>query len=400
MSDITELLEAVNEVRTGTTFGRAKASVTALKTLMNMSPDDKRAVAVLVAERAAPQLVERIESGTGQDLSKAQVETVLQMFQKLDADDLADLSATVKDADRRGAALRDVTRSAAGAAALATGLDELLPDPVHDEVDPDGEIHPDDIGGNVAYLDDIADLADDEESRAAVAAAQAAADAELAALEVEAERLKAEARQTILDSERAIAELAAEDRAGADVDDPEASDQVVDQSTVDHEAAADYSRSLFDDLPSTIVVSPAAHAIDTSSIDDTAPSPAVGVAIAATRRELRTARSAGAALAVVTARVNDLGDDADDLLAITGLVPDGWARRRAIEVLIDHDLLHGADGVAAVASLAGAGDRRFVAGSLVAGGFTTTEQLRDVVDAAHLQRLDRRLQLAGQEEDA
>lgn len=409
MSDIAELLQAVNEVRSGSTFERAKASVTALRTLMNMSAEDKRAVAVLVAERAAPQLVERIESGTGQELSKAQVETVLQMFQKLDGDDLRELQATVLDAERRGTALRDVTRSAAGAAAIATGLEELIAEP-----DPDGESRSHDIADAAVAAEtatsavgahDFDDLEDHEaahhgadkppdassdaaQDAAVVAAAKASADAELAQLEAEAESLKAEARRTVAEASAVIAEMATDVEAGEEVDD-------IDSPTARQPIEADESlHSLFDELPSTSAAPSSVMAADLTRTQRragvTAADQETEAALRTVRRALASATSAAAALAIVVANVHDLGDDSDVLLGITGLVPDGWARRRAILVLIERNLLHGDDGVQAVASLAGAGNRRFVAGSLVAGGFTSIAQLRGVVDDRHLERLARR----------
>lgn len=447
MSDVTDLLDSVTQLRTGSGLGRARASVTALQTLMRMSPDDKRAVALLVAERAAPNLVERIEAGTGQDLTKAQVETVLDLLRRLDGDDLAELRETVTDAERRGTALRDVTRSAATAAATASGLEELVTDDTEDDEaavaappsddatpGPADDDHlparrrlppprpddaPDDLppptgdGGRgtaaaaatsagavagataatsrpsdpprVEVTSDV--TPDDEEDELADAArrAEEQAEAELARLEAEAEQLKADARRARTEAEEEIARLTAEHAA------PEPDDT---RSSTPSRAPDD---SLFDDLPSVAPArrrdrgsarrahSPVRRPRDARR-EDRARTPDLPLA-----RAVADTANASAALRVLRSRWDETdGLDHRRVLEVVRAVPDGWARRRAIEDLLARDHFHGDEAADAIDLLDGDGDRRFVAGSVLARRHATAEQLRDVVDAATLERLARR----------
>lgn len=384
MSDVTTLLDAVSEVRSGSGLSRARASMTALQTLMRMSPEDKRAVAVLVAERAAPQLVDRIESGTGQDLNKEQVETVLKMFQQLDVDDLSELRTTVTDAERRGAALTDITRSAAATAATAAGPEELAPTASPPE-DADDEASPeplDDAPTEDLEAYEAAEVAEvarqesaqlDAEVEAEVAAARAQQDEELARLEAEAEVLKAEARAaqaapTPTSSPRPARATPPATSIFDELDDRDAQDARDDAD--DAGEPVHTSATPDDDTPRQ------SHTHDRRT----------GVDAAAIRAALGAASSSGAALGVFRAHADDHVDE-DHLLTLLPLVPDGWARRRAIIDLLDRDLLHGSDAVDAMSTLAGAGDRRFVAGSILAGGFATPAQLRGTVDDRTLDRM-------------
>lgn len=103
---------------------------------------DKRDLAVLVAERAAPQLVPRIRGETGLDLTREQVQAVIDMAGRMDADDIDELRHAVRDPEAREQTLRTVGASAAAAAAGATGLDDVVTPGEHDRATEPDEHEP------------------------------------------------------------------------------------------------------------------------------------------------------------------------------------------------------------------------------------------------------------------
>ncbi len=62
MATPSDVLAQAARLRSGTRFERARAGATALSTFLQLTPDDKRNLAVMVAQRVAPELVPRIQA--------------------------------------------------------------------------------------------------------------------------------------------------------------------------------------------------------------------------------------------------------------------------------------------------------------------------------------------------
>lgn len=90
-----ELRSAEGRIEKARVLGRG------LLTLRDLSPTERRDVALAVAERAAPQLVPELASRTGLDLDGATVAEILDLARDLDEDELEGIIARLRDPERR-----------------------------------------------------------------------------------------------------------------------------------------------------------------------------------------------------------------------------------------------------------------------------------------------------------
>ncbi|MBY5163951.1 hypothetical protein, partial [Salsipaludibacter albus] len=125
MTTPADVVDAAIPMASGSRMERARAGLRALGLFGQLSAGDKRDLAVLVAQRVAPELVPRIRSEGGVDLTDEQSRAVLDMVRRLDGDDLRELSEAVATPESRRRALAAV----GGAAAGATGLDDVVAEP-------------------------------------------------------------------------------------------------------------------------------------------------------------------------------------------------------------------------------------------------------------------------------
>lgn len=128
MATPAEVLDLVGSLRSGGPVARARTAAEAIKTLRSLSVKDKRDLALLVAERTAPQLVPRIQAEGFTDLSTEQIEAVVDMVRNLDSDDVDDLKRTFTDPEARDDALRAVGVGVTAAAAAASADTPAAPD--------------------------------------------------------------------------------------------------------------------------------------------------------------------------------------------------------------------------------------------------------------------------------
>lgn len=101
MSALPEALDLLGDLATGSPRTRATALARGARLLSELTWDERRALAVQVADKVAPHLVPVIESETGLDLTDQQIPAVLQMARQLDADQVEELKAAILDDDRR-----------------------------------------------------------------------------------------------------------------------------------------------------------------------------------------------------------------------------------------------------------------------------------------------------------
>ncbi len=150
MSDIDAVIELLERWRDATGMGRLRIGVDATRVIAQLPAERKRALAVEVAERVAPQLVPAIEAESG-DLSAEQVGALVDLLRRADPEQLDDLVAALREGDI-GEAAELVGEAVAVVAPpdpdtaellddIATpdveeaAADELPPPPVEDEDD-------------------------------------------------------------------------------------------------------------------------------------------------------------------------------------------------------------------------------------------------------------------------
>ncbi|MDX1509783.1 MAG: hypothetical protein R3249_00390 [Nitriliruptorales bacterium] len=139
IEDVLDLLAEFRETRG--VGGRARVAVQLTQALRRLEPAQRRQLAVDVAQRAAPHLVERIEQDADVDLSPAQLRAVIEMVGNMDRDDVEGLRSSVRDPEwQRRAAARvlgsaDEVLADAGVELGDVNLSETLPPPSAGDVE-------------------------------------------------------------------------------------------------------------------------------------------------------------------------------------------------------------------------------------------------------------------------
>ena len=401
MADPVEVLQQAARLRTGTRFERARAGATALSTFLQLSTDDKRELAVLVAQRVAPELVPRIQAEAGIDLTQEQSRAVLDMIARLDGNDLEELTSSLATEEGRRATIGAVTASAAA----ATGLDDVVaPGPGRAPTAvagaPDGTAgRRRDADADAAEVAILAGRVADLEARLAAAEttartaeaslattreAAAAADARIHELEAELRDRQSAADVRRRDHEAELHDLRRQLRRAT---------READQAT------SDSTSSPASSAPTPVVARPVSRSQSAfASLPDFGapfaldPVPDLPAA-AAGRHDDLVARldgaDSGTALRLVTAWLPRLTTTtAPDRLRILQAIPQGWGRRRALQRMVEAGVA-GDEDVAALELLARTGDQVFAATSLLAAGVSRDQVMAHVSPAAQ-RRLARR----------
>lgn len=214
---------------TGGRIDQAKAISRAVKALNSLDADQKREMAVLVAERVAPDLVPKIAEETGVDLTIAQVQAVLDMARRLEPEDVAELQEVV--AAREGLATLPPPVVAATVATTSGPASEPAPDPAL-EAAPEPAPEP-------AAPDADAELearlaAAEEERRALLAEAEEERERAVAAAVAARETAEAEARAALDAAREQADEMLRRAEETAHVEEP-------DESADGADAAADHA---------------------------------------------------------------------------------------------------------------------------------------------------------------
>lgn len=121
MADVEALVDLLERWRAAGPVERVRVALDARRHIGALSPAQKRALAVEVASRVAPQLVPQIEDEDG-DLSPEQVQALVDLLRRADDEDLGDLVGAL----RRG----DVSPALA---LVDDALDVVVPPPLPDE---------------------------------------------------------------------------------------------------------------------------------------------------------------------------------------------------------------------------------------------------------------------------
>lgn len=128
MADVDVLADLLERWRAAGPIARVRVALDAQQHIATLSPTQKRALAVEVASRVAPQLVPQIEREDG-DLSPEQVQALVDLLRRADDEDLGDLVDALRSGD------------VAPALALADeAMDVLVPPPPADEDEADDSV--------------------------------------------------------------------------------------------------------------------------------------------------------------------------------------------------------------------------------------------------------------------
>lgn len=98
MSDVDAVIELLERWRDATGMGRMRIGIDATRTIADLPAERKRALAIEVAERVAPQLVPAIESESG-DLTTQQVGAVVDLLRRADREQLDDLVTALRSGE-------------------------------------------------------------------------------------------------------------------------------------------------------------------------------------------------------------------------------------------------------------------------------------------------------------
>lgn len=360
MATPAEVIDLFADVRDGSSFERAKAGASAFRAFASLSAVQKRDLAVLVAERAAPQLVPKIQAETGLDLTREQVQAVIEMAGRMDAEDIEELRRAVQDDEARNDAIRTVGTSAATAAAAATGLDDLVAP--HEEAP---EETPEQALEGVTE-DTSLDIDQPEVDDTPLGIDQS----ELDELGVEAE----------------LVELDLEPEPTAPVapaPDPRAFE------------------SVFDDLPEMPAFEPragggtmtpertrtrVAEHLPTDDVVD------LTTRVRAARQPLvealREQTGGAGCVRLVRAHLDDLVDmDAVSRTAVVDAVPDGWARRRSLQAMLDGHVLPASEVPDLIRRVTSPVARAWLCATAIEVEMLAVDQLDDILEPRAAARL-------------
>jgi hypothetical protein len=98
VSDVDAVIELLERWRDATGMGRMRIGIDATRTIAGLPVERKRALAIEVAERVAPQLVPAIESESG-DLTTQQVGAVVDLLRRADREQLDDLVTALRSGE-------------------------------------------------------------------------------------------------------------------------------------------------------------------------------------------------------------------------------------------------------------------------------------------------------------
>lgn len=419
MTTPADVMARAGEMMSGSRFERARAGASALSAFVQLTPEDKRDLAVLVAQRVAPELVPRIEAETGMDLTQEQSRAVVDMIGRLDGDDIEEVTSALRSPDARRAALGTV----GAAAAAATGLEDVVADErVGGAGNADGSHHaPVDAGDQqdetapepvsqvaAAAAEAVAEHGDDAESATVATLQSRVADLEgrLAAAEAEVRTVTADrdkARADVDAAEELITELETKLR---DAESEAATTRREHDATVEdlrrrlerarRESGGDGRTApaapvVADDGPrlgfdTEIAFESPAAVLAASGVEAT-PAPTTSVAQLVGDIDGLTGSAALRRIKGLAARLDTT--TTRDLASLLQAVPDGWARRRALEVLVAEDVADAAD-TSLLALLERTSDQVFAAGAFLDAGVDFAS-MAPHLSASARSRVERRL---------
>ncbi len=360
MATPAEVIDLFADVRDGSSFERARAAANAFRAFASLSASQKRDLAILVAERSAPQLVPKIQAETGLDLTREQVQAVIEMAGRMDAEDIEELRRSVQDDQARSDAVRTVGTSAATAAAAATGLDDVVAAPEEAPDEASGEA-PDEVAQDPppdgdSELDDDTPLGIDQ--------------SELDELGVEAELVELDHEPEPTAPVAPAPEPRPFESVFDDLPDMPAFEQRAGGGTMTPERTR---TRVLEHLPT-------AAPVDLTTRVRAARQPLV--------EALREQTGGAGCVRLVRAHLDDLVDmDAVSRTAVVDAVPDGWARRRTVQAMLEGHVLPASEVPDLIRRVTSPVARAWLCATAVEVDMLDVDQLDDILEPRAAARL-------------
>lgn len=379
MSDIDAVIDLLEKWRDATGMGRLRIGVDATRVIAQLPPARKRALAVEVAERVAPQLVPAIRAESG-DLTGEQVGALVDLLRRADREQLDDLVLALRTGDVGSAAgiVGDAVDVVAGPDDETDALldDIATPDAAPAGAGTDGEPVAGQAEGVTVGAEQAAEETEDVE------------DIEVSAGADTSDRVRA-----VGSGAGAAAAAAATAAAGADADHVEIGEDgslEVDEEAVRKRLAEEAAQrsEQYRDSSAEISHAPAYRAPDVDFITDDSDFELPDTNVESVpplharidRSGLGRPRGRHLAAPPVSAVVASLT-----------ATPDGYRRRRAALAAVRAGRLEGEDVVAVVRSFERATDRAWVAGAAIDAALVGPDALEDMdLSPAAVRRLERR----------
>lgn len=370
MSTPQEVVHQAMAMVTGSKVERARAGMAALNLFTQLPAGDKRELAVLVAQRVAPNLVPRIESETGLEMTAEQSRAVLDMVRRLDGDDLAEIQAALGSPDARRATIGTV----GAAAAAATGVDDVVARPTPERSTASAANRNESSEHQQARVRALEERVDQ--------LTDALGEAQTAKSEVEARARTAETRIQSAEARAEDAERRAEEQSRA----AERARTEARQATDRVREAEDRARRL---EARRVAADDVVGRFTPVSSGGTTWGGARGDVEQLVAR-LHQSTASGALRMVVGSLPTLAAMDGHDRLRVVVTIPDGWARRKVIQRLAEGGALTPAEAPDLLATLGSVGNQVFAAATMLDADLVTTDDLVDVLDTRALARLHRR----------
>lgn len=390
MSDIDAVIELLERWRDASGVGRLRIGVDATRVIAQLPPERKRALAIEVAERVAPQLVPAIASESG-DLTAEQVGALVDLLRRADEQQLDDLVTALRTGE-----IGDAAEIVGDAVDVVAGPDEGTDDLLEDIATEDEPEQPE------PRADTSRGVATAAGSGAAAAAGAAARDADApappgrpGARDVDHDRTGTDATAVDADEDEQLEadiSTAAAAAAAADSDHVAVSEDgtlELDEEAVRKRMAEEAAQRAqqYRDSSADAPRAPAyrAPAVDfiTEGADFDFPDTTVeSVAPIHERIERRTAGAAAGRLAAPPV--------SGPVASITA-TPDGYRRRRTALAAIQRGGLEADDVVPVVRSFERGTDRAWVAGAALDAGLVAVGALEQMdLSPAAIRRLQLR----------
>ncbi|MDX1657824.1 MAG: hypothetical protein R3343_03295 [Nitriliruptorales bacterium] len=332
-------------------LAKARVLGRGLVVLRDLSPRDRRGVALAIAEEAAPELAPRVRERTGLELDAATLTDILDLARDLDDESLESVISRLRDPDQRWDAVEEL---------------------VEDALDPVGDPEPADTPATPTSADDVPE----PPPGGAPMAPPAVADPHAVGAPPDPETVPAQEPPP-----------------------PSPPAARPPQDTGDG-AAPDGSAPARRGIPPPPKVEPAPPVPPRPPArparDGDVPFPDVGARpstanpdVLASVRAANTSLGKLRAVQAAGASIPDLGPEGR--LELVRALPDGWVRRRAVHRMLELEVIAAGDCLPIIETFGRTTDRNWVAASMLDADLVTPDQLVGVLTDTARERLARRV---------
>ncbi|MDX1619628.1 MAG: hypothetical protein R3320_01465 [Nitriliruptorales bacterium] len=330
-------------------IAKARVLGRGLVILRDLSPAERRQVALAIAEQAAPELTPQIRERTGLELDAATLTEIVDLARDLDDEDLEEVIGRLLDPEQRWDAVEDLVEDAL-VPDEATAEHDTQPPPPPATAEPHA-IGPPPTGPGPLAPTATEDVQLEEPSLPQPAPEPAEEPPPLPQAPVDAQP-------------DPVAELPPVEEPAPEAAPPPSARDAPPPAPPEQE---------------TVPFADVGRPPETTKGDVIGRVRVAGTSLA----KLRVVASAGES-------IYDLGPDGR--LELVRALPDGWVRRRAVHRMLEFDVIAASDCLPIIRTFARATDRNWVAGSMIEQGLILPGDVAGLVSDAAVGRLERRLE--------